>query len=574
MNLLINFFQSKEHQRNREYLFCLSENINSEHIKKIFIFVEAESDIPTINSEKIEVVITDSRPVFQDLIDYANDNLKEQECVIANSDIIFDSTLKALEGFDLSNYLLALSRWDIKKDHTIEYYDKEDKGWTQDAWIFKSPVPIHKADFFIGVPGQENRIAYLAHDAGLNVINPSFLVIIKHLHVTNYTQDSDSRAQENRTAGKYLYVKGSNDFLIPDMYEGAICTRSAEGQLKWKAQVFKSHTAIGFFTETGDDRLNVLVTGGNGMVGSALKKYLSTKQEDNPFFAPSIKFLSSKECDLRLIEKTDELFKKNKPKIVIHLAGKVGGVKANSDFVGEFYTSNMFINMNVLHSAHKHGVNKLVSMLSTCIYPDKVKYPIKESYLHQGPPHESNFGYAYAKRMMEVQSRAYRKQYGTNFINVVPNNIFGENDNFDLNDGHVIPSIIRKIYEAKKNNKTARLWGDGSALRQFTYSYDIAKILFFLTKNYNEKEPINIGCEKEYSIKEVAEIISEAIGYDGDIDWQSNMPSGQLRKPSDLSKLENMGWDDYTDFREAIQITCKWFIKNYPNIRGVEGAKN
>ena len=574
MNLLINFFTSKEEHRNKEYIFCLSENINNSHIKRIFLFVEKEEDIPKIVSEKIEIVEIENRPVFQDLIRYANEKLAGERCIISNSDIIFDGTLRHLDELELSDYMIALTRWDINKEHTIEYYDKDNKGWTQDAWVFEPPIKIEEADFFIGVPGQENRIAYLAHEAGLHVINPAFLIIIKHLHITDYTRDSDSRAEKNRTTGKYLYVKGSGDFTIPDIYEGAYCSEQPDGQLQWTREVFKSKKNIGFFVESKDDRLNVLVTGGNGMVGTALKKYLSTKKNENPFYIPDIKFLSSEECDLRHIEKTDKLFQENKPRVVLHLAGRVGGVKANTSYVADFYFENMLINMNVLHSAYKHEVDKLVCMLSTCIYPDRVEYPIKESSLHAGPPHDSNFGYAYAKRMMEVQCRAYRQQYGTNFINVVPNNIFGENDNFDLDDGHVIPSIIRKIYEAKKNNETAYLWGDGSALRQFTYSYDIAKMLFFLTKNYNEVEPINIGCGKEYSIKQTAEAIAEILGYDKEIGWQLDMPSGQPRKPSDLTKLEEMGWSEYTDFRKALENTCKWFVKNYPKIRGVESGKD
>ena len=189
--------------------------------------------------------------------------------------------------------------------------------------------------------------------------------------------------------------------------------------------------------------------------------------------------------------------------------------------------------------------------------------------MHDGPPHESNYGYAYAKRMMEIQARAYRQQHDVNYVSVIPNNIFGENDNFSLEYSHVIPAMIRKIYEARENKKPVRLWGDGSPMRQFTYSYDIAKILFFITQKYDSKEPINIGCSDEYSIQETSEIIADCLGYDGQIIWDTDMPSGQKRKPSDLSKLKELGWDEFTNFKEAIKNTCDWFTGNYPDIRGV-----
>jgi len=567
INLLINFFASSEETRNKEYIFCLEENVKNEHIKNIFIFLEKEEHSPSVDSDKIIKIVVDSRPTFQMLIDYANENLSEEVCMLANSDMFFDDTLSLVEKADLEKDFISLTRWDVRHDYTIEYYDREDRGWTQDTWIFKTPCSIEGANFVFGVFGQDNRIMKLAYDAGLNVINPSLAIITKHYHLSNFTGDSNSRDEARRLCGEYLYCKASDNFDPPDYYEGA--EYNNEPKVSWVPKKYNRIRNQFHTEEEVDNSLSVLVTGGTGLVGSAMKRYVSYMQKQTPFFSPNIKFLSSSDYDLRRPEHVNSMFKTLGPKIVLHLAGKVGGVKANTDHIAEFYFDNMCMNLNILHFAHIHKVEKLVSMLSTCIYPDKVEYPIKESCLHDGPPHESNYGYAYAKRMMEIQARAYRQQHDVNYVSVIPNNIFGENDNFSLEDSHVIPAMIRKIYEARENKKPVRLWGDGSPMRQFTYSYDIAKILFFITQKYDSKEPINIGCSDEYSIQETSEIIADCLGYDGQIIWDTDMPSGQKRKPSDLSKLKELGWDEFTNFKEAIKNTCDWFTGNYPDIRGV-----
>jgi GDP-L-fucose synthase len=175
--------------------------------------------------------------------------------------------------------------------------------------------------------------------------------------------------------------------------------------------------------------------------------------------------------------------------------------------------------------------------------------------------------------MLDVQSRAYREQYGCNFITAIPNNLYGENDNFDLEDSHVIPALIRKVWEAKINKEPSVFcWGDGSPLREFTYSEDIARILLFLMENYNDPEPINIGNTEEYSIKQVVEIICSILEYDGEIVWQTDKPSGQHRKPSCNQKLLDLGWEkeDYVSLEEGLKKTCEWFIMTYPNVRGTK----
>ena len=253
----------------------------------------------------------------------------------------------------------------------------------------------------------------------------------------------------------------------------------------------------------------ILVTGATGMIGHAFQENI------RPPRGCSFYFVGSKDCDLKDRNNTFDLFQRIKPDQVIHLAARVGGVKGNTDYIADFYSENIRINTNVLDAAHTFGVNKVISLLSTCIYPDNGEYPLAEAQIHAGPPHKSNFGYAYAKRMLDVQSRAYRQQYGCNFITAVPNNLFGENDNFHLTDGHVIPAMIRKIYEAKIQHQAhVTLWGDGTPLREFTYASDIAQILMFLLERYNEPDPINIGNTGETSIREVAEKIQGCLKYD------------------------------------------------------------
>lgn len=303
----------------------------------------------------------------------------------------------------------------------------------------------------------------------------------------------------------------------------------------------------------------ILITGSNGMLGSSLKRIIP---KDN--FIP-IDFPN----DLRDIEIVRKCFKKYHPTHVIHTAAKVGGVKANMNFLGDFFTDNIKINSNILEVAKEFNV-KVLSLLSTCIYPDKVSYPLTEDQIHNGPPHSSNYAYAYTKRMLDIQSQAYRDQFGCNFITIVPNNLFGIEDNFDLENSHVIPAMIRKIYEAKLNNKDVVLWGDGSPLREFTFVDDLAKIILFLLYNYNEREPINVGNTQEYTIKYVAEQIMKNFNFSGKLIWDTNMPMGQYRKPSSNEKFLKLNSFVYTTLEDGLKKVCQWFEKNYPNVRGIK----
>jgi len=304
-----------------------------------------------------------------------------------------------------------------------------------------------------------------------------------------------------------------------------------------------------------------LVTGGSGMIGRAFRSVL-----------PDAVYISSKDYDLRDMDSALKMYQDHRPNQVIHLAAKVGGIAANSNYLADFYTENILINTNVLHGAYINKVEKVASILSTCIYPDKASYPLTEEQIHKGPPHYSNYAYAHAKRMLDIQSQAYRDQYGCDFITVVPNNLYGEYDNFHLENSHLIPAIIRKIYEAKQGGTDVTLWGDGAPLREFTYSEDLAKIIVLLLEKYEDRCPINTGNTAEYSVKQVALMIADILDYKGIIHWDTTKPKGQFRKPSDNSKIIELGWkqEDYTPLKNGLGTTCRWFVEHYPNVRGIE----
>ena len=307
----------------------------------------------------------------------------------------------------------------------------------------------------------------------------------------------------------------------------------------------------------------ILVTGGNGLLGNALKEV----KKDCLF--PTRKEL---DCEYKSDVKTN--LRKNNVDTVIHLAAKVGGVLSNTKYVFDFYQSNSNINNNVIESCVEEGVSKLVCCLSTCVYPDEkfITYPLTEGQLHLGSPHDSNFGYAYAKRMVDVQIRSARQQYNVDYISVIPNNLYGEHDNFDLENGHVLPAIIRKIWEAKINKKPYfEVWGDGEVYREFTYAKDTAKAILFCLENYSDPSPINIGNTEEYLLKDIIMIIKDNLEYGGEIIFDKSKPKGQIRKPSSNQKFLDLGWKKewYTPIEKGLKNTCEWFIKNYPNIRGV-----
>lgn len=308
---------------------------------------------------------------------------------------------------------------------------------------------------------------------------------------------------------------------------------------------------------------HVLVTGGTGLVGTAI----NAVGENYPLY--KFTFISSKDCDLRDSIETDKLICKMKPDIVIHLAAAVGGLFKNMSNKAEMYEMNVRINTNVLSACSKYNVSKVVSCLSTCVFPDKVTYPIEEKMLHDGPPHNSNEGYAYAKRMLDVQSRMYRDSLNQNFICVIPTNIYGENDNFNLQDAHVIPALIHKCFIAKENNTDFVVSGSGKPLRQFIYSRDLAKLIMWAVDFYNHSEPITLcgGPESEVSIGEIAYNIARALDFKGNIVFDTSKADGQHRKMASNERLKSFyGNVKLTPIDTGLASTVKWFVTNYGKI--------
>ena len=311
----------------------------------------------------------------------------------------------------------------------------------------------------------------------------------------------------------------------------------------------------------------VLVTGGNGLVGSAIN--IISKNYSNYKFI----FMSSKDCDLINWEQTIKYFNNIKPTYVIHLAACVGGLFKNMKYKVDMLEKNVSINMNVLKACHIVGVKKLVSCLSTCIFPDKTPYPINENMLHDGPPHNSNDAYAYAKRLLEVQSKAYQEQYNDNFICVIPTNIYGHNDNYNLDDAHVIPALIHKCYLAKKSNTPFIVSGTGKPLRQFIYSEDLAKLFMWVLESYNSRDSIilSVGEKDEISIKDIAYKIAESFNYIDNLIFDETKPDGQYKKTADNTKLinliDNNIYKQFTNIDIGIKKSVEWFISNYDNCR-------
>ena len=296
----------------------------------------------------------------------------------------------------------------------------------------------------------------------------------------------------------------------------------------------------------------LLVTGGKGLVGSAINADVKVGREFN--------LTNKDECE--------KMIDTHKPTHIIHCAAKVGGLGGNMSFKGEFFYDNIMINTNVIESARTHNVEKLVAFLSTCIFPDKTDYPLTESKIHLGPPHTSNDAYAYAKRMADVQIRAYREQYGLNYTSVVPTNIYGPSDNFSLINGHVMPMLIHKLYLCQRDNTDFIVWGSGKPLREFIYSKDIAKLTEWAIDNYNEPEPIIFTNSNEISIADLVDLLVKEFNFKGVVKFDSSKPDGQFRKPSDNSKLKSYLPDfKFTPIEEGIKETVKWFIENYETAR-------
>jgi GDP-L-fucose synthase len=304
--------------------------------------------------------------------------------------------------------------------------------------------------------------------------------------------------------------------------------------------------------------MKLLITGSAGLIGSAIKK----ENIENAFFA------DRKHADLTSFSDVMELFEKVQPTHVIHCAALVGGIGGNLMKSGDYFRNNILINTNVLEAARITEVENLVTFMSTCVFPDEANYPLTSDQLHLGPPHPSNFSYAYAKRMLEVQSRAYRNQWGVNFNILVPPNVYGPHDNWSLTEGHVVPALIHKFHKAKLKNEKVEIWGSGKPLREFVYASDIAKLSLWAVFNLDQEEPLMLTSGIETSIAQLVDNIAAEIGFNGEIFFNTSKPDGQMRKPSSAIALEKLNPNfKFTELTTGLKETISWFEKEFPNVR-------
>lgn len=292
----------------------------------------------------------------------------------------------------------------------------------------------------------------------------------------------------------------------------------------------------------------IYVAGHRGMVGSAIVRKLQAEGFEN------LLLRSSAELDLRNQEAVEQFFKEQKPDYVFVAAAKVGGIVANNTYRADFLYENLMIQNNVIHAAYKHSVTKLLFLGSSCIYPKFAEQPIKEEYLLTGILEPTNEPYAIAKIAGLKMCEAYRSQYGCNFISAMPTNLYGPNDNYDLQNSHVLPALLRKMIVAKRTQQPAvEIWGSGTPRREFLHVDDLADACFFLMQQYDGTDWLNIGVGEDVSIKELAELIKDIVGYEGELQFNTSKPDGTPRKLLDVSKLHNHGWKAKIGLREGIE---------------------
>ncbi|MBX0332034.1 GDP-L-fucose synthase [Pontibacter sp. HSC-14F20] len=302
----------------------------------------------------------------------------------------------------------------------------------------------------------------------------------------------------------------------------------------------------------------IYIAGHRGMVGSAILRQLEANGHTN------IITRTSSELDLRNQQAVQDFFETEKPDYVFLAAAKVGGIHANNTFRAEFLYDNLMIEANIIHAAHMSGVIKLMFLGSSCIYPKMAPQPLEEEYLLTGPLEETNEPYAIAKIAGIKLCESYRDQYGSNFISVMPTNLYGYNDNYDLQNSHVLPALIRKIHEAKDNGApTVTVWGTGSPKREFLFADDLAAACVYLMDTYDGRELVNIGTGEDVSIKELAMLIKDVIGYEGELEFDTSKPDGTPRKLMDVSKLHSLGFHHKIELREGIALAYADFKEKY-----------
>jgi len=307
----------------------------------------------------------------------------------------------------------------------------------------------------------------------------------------------------------------------------------------------------------------IYVAGNTGLVGSAIVRMLHWKGYTNILSSPSSHW------DLRRQEDVERFFQINEPEYVYLAAAKVGGIGANSDYPAHFIYDNLMIQSNIIHAARRFGVKKLLFLGSSCIYPKVCEQPIKEEYLMTGPLEPTNDAYAIAKIAGIKMCQAYRKQYGFNAISLMPTNLYGPNDNFDLESSHVLPAMIAKYHYATTEGYTidmggpwwpdVKLWGDGSARREFLHVDDLAEACYICMKDYDSPEPINVGTGEDITIKELAGIVSDVVGYAGHTTWDTSKPNGTPRKVLNVNKIKSLGWESKISLEDGIKTTYEWY---------------
>ena len=309
----------------------------------------------------------------------------------------------------------------------------------------------------------------------------------------------------------------------------------------------------------------IYIAGHNGMVGSAIWRTLSAKGYMNLTGA------TSKELDLRNQQAVRDFIQKIKPDVIIDAAAKVGGILANNNFPFQFLMENMQIQNNLIDAAHHFGVEKFIFLGSSCIYPKLAPQPLKEEYLLTGPLEPTNEWYALAKITGVKACQALRNQFGKDYVSLMPTNLYGTHDNFDLTSSHVLPAMMRKFHEAKHNNHTAvTLWGSGTPMREFLFVDDMAQAVVFGLENTLPDYLYNVGTGEDLTIKQLAETIQKIVGHQGDIVWDSSKPDGTPRKLMDISKMHALGWKHKVDLEEGIQKTYNWFLENIENFKEVK----
>ena len=306
-----------------------------------------------------------------------------------------------------------------------------------------------------------------------------------------------------------------------------------------------------------DPQDKIFVAGHRGMVGSAIVRRL---QQDG---FTNIVTRGSKELDLREQQPVRDFFATEKPDVVVLAAAKVGGIHANNVYRAQFLYENLMIQNNVIDGAYRNGVKKLLFLGSSCIYPKMAPQPLKEESLLTGLLEQTNEPYAIAKIAGIKMAESYRRQYGVNYISAMPTNLYGPNDNYDLNNSHVLPALIRKFHSAKVTNApSVEVWGTGSPMREFLHVDDLADACFFLLQNYDEEMFVNIGTGEDLTIKALAEMIKEIVGYTGELKWNTEKPDGTPRKLMDVSRLHRMGWKHRIGLREGISAVYAEFAKS------------